>query len=122
VFINDDDNNDDTYTYSADDQWIRNVSLPAGQGWQLVSLPLNSFTDNNSGGNGAIDLGYTGAGGMLLRVGFQFYRTNPSKTYEQYFVDMISFSEGALPHGATIFDLPPRSPGDHCVLGAFSTQ
>jgi hypothetical protein len=121
VVIYDDDDNSDSYQDNTDDRWVKTVTANAAGGWELFSIPLNSFTDGNAGGNGAFDLGYTGLGGMLLKVVFRFTR-NTSSTFEQYYADMLTFSEGALPHGATIFDLPAGSPGDYCLLGAFTKK
>ncbi|MFL5754003.1 MAG: glycosyl hydrolase [Bacteroidia bacterium] len=120
VAIAEDDNQNNYFEGSADDKWISNLSIGASSGWQFFSLPLSSFQDANPGGNGSFDAGYTGAGGMLFTVSFVF--TNPnSNVSSQYFLDMISFSEGPLPQGSTIFDLPFGS-GGHCMLGALTSS
>lgn len=122
VLIGDDDNDNNSFSSAEDDQWQQMVTVTPTGTWNLISLPLNQFTDINAGGNGVFDLGYTGAGGMFVNVNFQFSKASDSPAHEQYFIDMISLSEGNLPHGNTIFDLPGKSPGDHCVLGAYTIE
>jgi beta-mannanase len=118
VIITEDDNQDNSYSINNDDTWIKNVSISRSGGWQLISLPLNSFSDSNGGGNGIFDATFTGAKGMILMVEFRFHKSSPSNAV--YYMDMICFSEGSLPTGASILDLPaPTMPQGKCPLGAF---
>lgn len=122
ILIADDDNQDNTYSQFSDDSWKKNFVTPGSSGWQLFSVPLKDFTDANTGGNGIFDMTFTQNKGMLLFVEFRFIRSTPSPGNPVFFLDMINFSEGALPHGATIFDFPSGNPSDFCLLGAFQQE
>jgi hypothetical protein len=117
VMIAEDDDNSYTYSSAADDSWIRTVSIPTSPGWQLISVPLNSFTDNNPGGNGVLDASFSGNKGMLLTLEMRI-RGGYSGT-STYYMDLVCFTDGPMPHGATILDLPPGYPEKKCPLGAF---
>jgi hypothetical protein len=121
VVILEDDNSDDVYSGASDDKWTHNVSIPRSGAWQLVSVPLSSFSDANSGGNGSFDARYASPGGMLFSVGFNFSKPAAAQGSDHYFMDMIAFSEGDLPTGSGILDLPPAKPGGECALGALSS-
>lgn len=122
IVITEDDNSNNSYEYTADDDWSRMLTIPVSQGWQLFSVPLSSFVDSNTGGNGLFDAAYTGQGGMLFKVGFIFSNPGATGTTANYYMDMICFSEGVLPTGATPFDLPTVNNGSHCLLGALSAS
>jgi hypothetical protein len=122
VVITDDDNQNLTYEYSSDDTWKKSVVVPGSSGWQFISIPLNTFTDINSGGNGIFDLAFTANRGMLLMTEFRFTKNSPELSNPTFYLDMINFSQGSLPHGATVFDLPPKSSGDYCLLGDFHNE
>ncbi|MBC7865248.1 MAG: T9SS type A sorting domain-containing protein, partial [Bacteroidia bacterium] len=119
VIITEDDDNDNFYQSSADDSWIDTVQLSSSAGWQLVSLPLSDFKDRNTGGNGIFDVGFGANEGKLFVVRIAFDQTSTTVTSETYYLDMISFSQGNLPSGNTILDLPPGD-GVNCELGAFT--
>jgi hypothetical protein len=59
---------------------------------------------------------------MLLSAGLIFQKPSSSTAPDEYFIDMFCFSEGSLPTGAGILDLPPPEPGAKCALGALSGQ
>ncbi|MDQ3047887.1 MAG: T9SS type A sorting domain-containing protein [Bacteroidota bacterium] len=120
VVIKEDDNSNHVYESSLDDKWSSTVIIPRSAGWQLVSVPLSLLTDTNTGGNGVFDAAYTADAGMVLIVGITFKKTILPSSAETYFLDMISFSEGSLPVGSTITDLPPSTPGDQCLLGVLA--
>lgn len=122
VVITEDDNGNNIYEYGADDRWVYQAMIARNSGWQFISIPLSSFTDSNPGGNSNFDAAYSSPGGMLFTLTFAFNNTVPGAVSEQYFIDMICFSEGQLPQGTTVFDLPPGLPGDYCVLGALSNN
>jgi hypothetical protein len=118
IVIKEDDNLNYTYESAGDDKWSASVSVPRASGWQLVSVPLSTFTDVNTGGNGIFDAGYVGNKGMVLITGITFNKHPSTVNPEQYFIDMISFSEGALPSGSSITDLPYSA--GHCDLGCLA--
>lgn len=119
IAIGDDDNGDNVYSINNDDLWVKDLTLSTDPGWQLIAIPLQDFTDSNSGGNGIFDIGF-GNKGMMLMVEFRF--NQGTSTNATYYLDMICFTDGALPHGPSIFDLPaPIMPGK-CPLGAFEQK
>ncbi len=118
VVLAEDDNGNNIFESAADDKWVASLNIPQSNGWQLFSVPLNSMQDANTGGNGIFDAGYTG--GKLFSASLVFIKPTPSSTYDQYYIDMFCFSEGALPHGASILDLPGKDPSASCKLGALS--
>jgi len=120
VLITEDDDQSNTYSYNNDDEWKKSLSIPRSSDWQLIAIPLKDFTDANPGGNGIFDATFTGAKGMLLMVEFVFKKNTPDNA--TFYLDMICFTEGALPTGASIFDLPPLSMPGKCPLGAFIQQ
>lgn len=117
IVIKEDDNQNGTYESVSDDRWVKNIIRPKDPGWQLVSLPLNSFTDSNTGGNSIFDAGYSSAKGKVLTLGIIFKRPSPTSISDTYYLDMICFSEGLLPSGTLVTDLPPNDPSDQCRLG-----
>jgi len=121
VVLADDDNQDNAFENDSDDIWQKSIVLPPTEGWQLISIPLSEFTDGNVGGNGVFDMTFTQNKGMLLFCEFRF--TNPAAVVSNpvFYLDFISFTEGSLPHGATIFDLPAKSSTDYALLGAFES-
>lgn len=119
ISITEDDNQDNIYNASADDQWIFPATLPRSNSWQPVSIPLSSFSDNNAGGNGIFDAGYSGNKGMVFVVSLTF-KNKGTVASSQYFIDMICFSEGALPAGSSATALPSSQPGDHCPVGSLA--
>ncbi len=122
VMLGDDDNQSGAFESANDDVWIKSMSIPGSGGWQLYSIPLNSFTDYNTGGNGTFDMTFTGDKGKLCHVEFRFSKGGGGTNTPAFYLDMIAFSDGALPRGATDFDLPYKDPSDHCLLGAFMQE
>lgn len=122
VKIADDDNTNNAYENANDDVWKKNVVVPGGAGWQLISIPLKDFTDANTGGNGIFDMAFTQNKGMILLVEFRFTKPAPTSSPAIFYIDMINFSDGILPRGSTEFDLPYKSPSDQCLLGAFQVE
>lgn len=121
LILTEDDNSNNIFEYSSDDEWVDTISIPRQVGWQLLSVPLNNFIDQNAGGNGIFDVGFAGTGSMLFTIGFNFLQTDSSSS-AQYFIDMISLTEGSMPHGTGILDLPVKNPSDYCLLGALENN
>jgi hypothetical protein len=120
VMIVEDDDQDNILDPAKDDIWKIQFTVPRREEWQLITLPLSSFIDYNVGGNGIFDAAYTNAAGMIFQVGIKFFKNNTTATTEIYYLDMISFSEGDMPTGATILDLPGKTDEDACHLGAYN--
>jgi beta-mannanase/type IV secretory pathway protease TraF len=122
VIITDDDNLSYAFEYASDDRWKKSLVIPGGSGWQLVSIPLKDFTDSNTGGNGIFDISFSSNKGMLLMTEFRFLKASSGLSNPIFYMDLICFSEGVLPHGASIHNLPPKSAGDYCLLGAYQSE
>jgi hypothetical protein len=120
VSITEDDDGNEYFDWNADDKWVADVTIPQSGGWQLISIPLSSFQDANPMGNGMFDAGFTGNGGMVFSINLACVRKNNSATEDHYYVDMICFSEGALPVGQSILDLPYKGMTNNCALGALT--
>jgi beta-mannanase len=58
---------------------------------------------------------------MVLFLELRFKRNNAIHS-STYYIDMLCFSEGGLPVGNTILDLPPGDPVNKCLLGAYETR
>jgi len=121
VVLGDDDNQNLYYDYGGDDTWKKSLVIAGSAGWQLISIPLNQFVDINPGGNGVFDIAFSQNKGMLLFTEFRFFRNNAPGN-ATFYLDFISFSEGNLPRGATIFDLPPKNPSGYALLGAYKLE
>jgi beta-mannanase len=118
VVIKEDDNQTNSLENDYDDTWIYSVAIPGGSGWTLYSLPLKDFFDSNAEGNGIFDVGFTQNKGMLLNIEFRLTPEWSNAGPAVFYLDMVCFSEGNLPHGNTILDLPQKNPNDYCLLGA----
>jgi hypothetical protein len=122
IFITEDDNSNNVYEYALDDKWIYTTTIQRQANWQLFSIPLSSFTDENSGGNGIFDVGYSGTGSRFGTIGFVFTKTSSGAIPATFYMDMISFSEGLLPTGNSILGLPAENTSGKCMLGALANN
>ena len=122
IQITEDDNQSDAFEGNADDIWSYTTTATQTEQWQLFSIPLSAFTDYNTAGNGNFDAAYTNSAGKLFSVTFIFSKPFPASAFDQYYIDMICFSEGAMPHGNTILELPGKDPSASCLLGALGSD
>jgi hypothetical protein len=122
IKIADDDNQNNTYETTGDDNWKKTFTVSAQAGWQLVTCPLSALTDDNPEGNGVFDIAFTQNAGMLLLIELRFSRPSANVANAIFYLDMLCFTEGAMPTGAGILDLPSKKPGDHCLLGAHQKE
>jgi hypothetical protein len=120
VAIKEDDNRNGIYETALDDKWVKTVTIPRSASWQLISIPLSTFTDATTGGNGIFDAGYTNDNGKIFTISLTFHQSAAATGPETYYADMICFSEGALPSGSSILNLPPKAATDHCLLGSYA--
>ncbi|MCW3078201.1 MAG: hypothetical protein JWO32_2810, partial [Bacteroidetes bacterium] len=120
IELQEDDNNDHIYQKEMDDSWTFLHTLEPKKGWELVTIPLSKFKDANQGGDGVFNVGYKK--GKLFTFLISFTDAAFLKKKHILFFDFISFSKGALPTGATIFDAPPANVNDFCSLGAWSQE
>ena len=106
IQLQDDDNGDDEVPFGspADDEWQYNFTVSdtgeaiAGDGWQLISLPLNQFFDDGTffGGNGIFDPISTanGGNGQLINVIFGFLTQSGAPV--SFRTDLWCFSQSPL--------------------------
>jgi beta-glucanase (GH16 family) len=114
INLQDDDNGDDQASAPDDDEFQYNcVVSPSGPcaisggGWQLVSIPLADFFDDNSfftGGNGVLDPVATanGGNGQLINVVFAVIGNSGSDV--NFRTDYWVFSEGPLAVPTQVID------------------
>lgn len=117
VRVGDDDDGDNAFSMVSDDIWVKNVTISGSSGWQLIAVPLSGLSDSNTGGNGVFDVAFTDTKGMLLFLEFRFAQNSSSNAV--YYMDMIAFSEGVMPAGSSILDIPSPVLTSKCPLGAF---
>jgi len=130
INLQDDDNGDDAINDPNDDEFQYNcVVSPSGPcavsggGWQLVSIPLAEFFDDNSfltGGNGVLDPAPTSAGGNGQLINIVIAVIGNSGSDVNFRTDYWVFSEGSLLK--TIIDdfesgLPTGTDTDGNVIG-----
>ncbi len=121
VELQDDDDANGTYDQAQDDQWTASVVLKDDAEWQLVSIPLQRFSDSNCGGDGVFNINHKE--GKLLCVLFHlpaFAHTGNGFSDAIWKFDFLCFSQGPLPTGLTVFDAPQASVDAFCHLGAWS--
>lgn len=118
VTLQEDDNEDSQYNKDQDDSWDFSVSIPASSSWQLISLPLSSFSDVSPGGDGKFNVSYQT--GKLLGVLFNFVDEKKVPVRHEMAFDFLCISKGKLPHSVSLFDPPSAEANEFCALGAWS--
>lgn len=127
VNLQDDDNSDDAANTTDDDEFQFNCVVSAtgpcavsGDGWQLISIPLADFFDDNSyftGGNGVLDAvsAASGGNGQLINVVIAVIGNSGSDV--TFRTDYWAFSEGSLANPILIIDdfESGVAPGTSCV-------
>ena len=120
IELQEDDNGDNVFQKEMDDTWAYKYKLDGKNNWELVSIPLSAFRDDNYGGDGVFNISYRE--GRLLCFIMTFQNAGGYKDEESWYFDFICFSQGKLPVGSALFDAPVASPGDYCSLGAWSKE
>jgi hypothetical protein len=118
IEIQEDDNGDNAYSAGQDDCWSADHLLKSKNKWELVSIPLGSFRDVSTGGDGAFNVGYT-HGKLLTLVISTRNKKTPAISWSY---DFICFSKGKMQTGADIFDAPARDGNNFCCLGIWSKE
>lgn len=118
VTITEDDNGNARADEHNDDIWSYEITLQPKNEWQLVSMPLSDFRDNNNGGDGEFNISYKD--GQLLTFAMSFRDGKKLPAGSEWYFDFICFSKGHLPTGTYVLDAPPAKEGDFCLLGAWS--
>jgi beta-mannanase len=99
ILLQEDDNGDSQYRKEQDDEWIYSIDLKQNkplekEGWQLLSIPLLKFKDNNAGGDGIFNCNYKN--GKLLCFTISFNNHHPINKTQSISFDFICFSKGDL--------------------------
>ena len=95
IELRDDDNNNTTFDSLQDDEYYHTVELKAGSVWQLLSIPLKDFKDQNPGiGNGKLDINDPQNGG-LIEVNLVSLGADSNKVYDILFDDIVFKSGNA---------------------------
>ncbi|HXB40658.1 MAG TPA: glycosyl hydrolase [Bacteroidia bacterium] len=121
IEIQEDDNDNNIYEKEFDDSWvfsyaIKNIAMP---GWQLVSIPLSKFEDDNLGGDEVFDCNYKN--GKLFCIIMSFTDTiRPVKAEQIWYFDFICFSKGALQVESNPIHIDTQ--GAFCNLGLWSSE
>ncbi len=127
INLQDDDNGNDTIENSEDDEFQFNCVISptgpcaeSGGGWQLISIPLADFFDDNSfltGGNGVLDAVPASGGGNGQLVNVVIAVIGNSGSDATFRTDYWAFSEGALAIPILIIDdfEDGVEPGTPCV-------
>ena len=121
IQIQEDDNDSNIFEIEADDAWVYEQSITKViDDWQLISIPLNKFKDENSGGDGIFNCSYKN--GKLLCFIISFLNNQKvairSNWAKHQFVnfDFVCFSEGALQI------IPEKISDTICNLGLWSVE
>jgi hypothetical protein len=119
IEIQEDDNHDNSYSKDLDDSWIYTQKIEAKSNWQLISIPLSSFKDNNEGGDDGFNISYKN--GRLLNLIFSYGENSKTGSHVCWF-DFLCFSQGKLPTGNNILSPLPAQSSDFCALGLWSKE
>jgi beta-glucanase (GH16 family) len=131
INLQDDDDGDDAIGSPADDEFQYNCVVSAagpcaisGGGWQLVSIPLDDFFDDNSfltGGNGVLDPTAVGRGGNGQLINVVIAVIGNSGSDVNFRTDYWTFTRGPLvPDFRRLIDdfESGVAPGTPCAPGA----
>ena len=134
INLQEDDNGDDAANAPDDDEFQYNCTVSptgpcavSGDGWQLVSIPLADFFDDNSfftGGNGVLDPVATanGGNGQLINVVIGVIGSGSDVNFR---TDYWAFSDGSLAELTQIIDdfengLPSGSDANGVPIGFYT--
>ena len=121
IILQEDDNDNSVFENQHDDSWYNIVEFENKNEWQLISVPLLEFRDDNNGGDGKFNISYKE--GKLFTFIVNFVDTViPLTNGNIWYFDFISFSKGILPTGLTLLDPPAAGKDDFCLLGAWSEE
>ncbi len=125
INLQDDDNDNDTIESPADDEFQYNCVISptgpcaeSGGGWQLVSIPLADFFDDNSfltGGNGVLDPVPTSGGGNGQLINIVIAVIGNSGSDATFRTDYWAFSDGSLANPVIDDFEEGVAPGTSCV-------
>lgn len=127
IQLQEDDNGNGTFEKEQDDVWVYTLPLKEETAaWELISLPLDKFSDENPAGDGVFNVNYKQGKLICLIISF----VNPSVSASQkekpikgsWLFDFFCFSKGKLPTGNSILEPPSATENDHCSIGTWSKE
>jgi hypothetical protein len=86
VIMQEDDNDDGIYQEDKDDEWVQRAHASGKDEWQIISIPLRSFYDNNKGGDGKFNV--TRKGG-IHNIAFSFEKNDRYAAGRIWYFDFI---------------------------------
>jgi hypothetical protein len=89
ITLEEDDNDDGILEKDKDDVWVCKTDITAKNQWQIISIPLKSFTDDNQGGDHIFNI--TRKGGLHTII-FSFERPDLYTQNHTWYFDFICFS------------------------------
>jgi hypothetical protein len=119
IELEEDDNGDNVFEKERDDVWVYFQKVETKNAWQLISIPLNKFVDDNKEGDGIFNVSYKD--GKLFSLIFGFEDAARMTAATSWSFDFICFTKGKLQTGADLFDAPVSASGG-CSLGAWSGE
>ena len=120
IELQEDDNGSNVFEKDSDDSWSYLQKMDIKGRWNLISIPLSKFKDENAGGDGVFNASYKK--GKLLTLIVTLENFDKTKKDQCWSFDFICLSKGPLPVGKEMFDAPGRESNDFCSLGAWSKE
>ncbi|MES2590693.1 MAG: hypothetical protein V4608_02325 [Bacteroidota bacterium] len=93
LIIEEDDNDNGILEKEKDDTWAYKMTITSKDQWQMISIPLKNFYDENSGGDHLFNV--TRKGGIHTLI-FSFEQPDRYTRDHTWFFDFISFSKYKL--------------------------
>ncbi len=94
LILQEDDNKDGVFREEDDDAWTSSIRVEPSAGWQLFSVPLAAFTDQNKGGDGVFNVSPTE--GSLLAFMINFPDLSGKANTWNWYVNEVSLSDQEL--------------------------
>ena len=93
INLEEDDNDNRKLDKEFDDTWSATANIQKKNKWQLISIPLSGFKDENPGGDGILNI--TSKGGLHT---FIIIFTQPDKYHvnDRWYFDFFFFSRGKI--------------------------
>jgi hypothetical protein len=89
IIMEEDDNENGALDPDMDDKWTNRITVPAKDEWQIVSVPLKDFIDENEGGNHKFDVNRKGG---LHNIIFNLEQPDKYTANHRWYFDFICFS------------------------------
>jgi hypothetical protein len=94
ILLEEDDNDNGKLEKDKDDAWIAVITIPTKDHWQMISIPLTDFQDDNQGGDHVFNV--TRKGGLHTLI-FSFTNTEKYTVSHKWYFDFIFFSSEKIP-------------------------